>query len=42
MKPAQLASAISNHPNFLKLGKRSLKRLVRKIKADHKKKKKVY
>lgn len=26
-----LASKVSNHPNFLKLGKRGLKRLVKKI-----------
>jgi hypothetical protein len=41
MKPVQLASAICNHPDFLKLGKRSLKRLAKKIEAEHKKKKKV-
>jgi hypothetical protein len=41
MKPALLASAIANHPNFLKLGKRSLKRLAKKIETEHKKKKKT-
>jgi hypothetical protein len=41
MKSAKLASAMANHPDFLKLGKRSLKRRAKKIEALHKKKKKV-
>jgi hypothetical protein len=40
MKAEQLASAMANHPNFLTLGKRSLKRLAKKIEKQHKKNKK--
>jgi hypothetical protein len=29
-----LAYKVSNHPNFLKLGKRGLKRLVKKIQKE--------